>query len=334
MPRSPRRSVPLLTAAAAVAVVGLLAGCGGSSPAAPSAKGDPAYVPVTVDNCGTSVTFTAAPRRIVTVKSSVTELAIALGAADRIVGTAFLDGPFAPDYAAAGAGLPSLADKVPSGEVVLGATPDLVWAGWESVFAPDAVGDRTRLAGLGVRTYVAPSACKEAAYKPDPLTSTELFREITEAGAILGAPRRAADLVASQRAALAAVTPSDKGLSALWFSSGSDTPYVGAGIGAPQLMMDAVGLRNIAADVKDTWAPFGWEQVVADDPDVIVLVDASWSTKEKKIGVLESNPATAKLSAVVHHRYLVVPFADTEAGVRTVPAIADLAAQLAALPAP
>ena len=64
---------------------------------------------------------------------------------------------------------------------------------------------------------------------------------------------------------------------------------------------------------------------------MIVLVDSAWGSKEKKISVLEGNPVTAQLDAVKNHRYLVVPFAASEAGVRTVSAAADLAKQLAAL---
>ena len=121
-------------------------------------------------------------------------------------------------------------------------------------------------------------------------------------------------------------------LAALWYSSGSDVPYVGAGTGAPELIMDAVGLRNIAADVHDSWASLSWEAVVDADPDVIVLVDSAWGSTQKKIAQLEGNPATAALSAVRAHRYLIVPFAAGEAGVRTVEAVETLAAQLAELP--
>ena len=78
---------------------------------------------------------------------------------------------------------------------------------------------------------------------------------------------------------------------------GTDTPYVGAGIGAPQMIMDAAGLTNIFADVHDTWTSAGWEQVVAADPGVIVLVDAAWNTAAKKIELLEANPATAPAHA-------------------------------------
>jgi iron complex transport system substrate-binding protein len=76
----------------------------------------------------------------------------------------------------------------------------------------------------------------------------------------------------------------------------------------------------------------GWEEIVAADPDVIVLVDAPWNTAQSKIDKLESNPATAQLSAVRAGRYLQIPFPASEAGVRNVAAAQDLADQLAALP--
>lgn len=290
-----------------------------------------ASFPVTVDNCGTQVTVDAAPQRIVAIKSSAIEMVLALGAGDRIVGTGFPDGPLPAELEAAGAGLPVLSDRVPSAEVVLQAEPDLVYAGWESNLTAEAAGDRATLAALGVATYVAPSACKDPAYQPDRLTFDDVFAEIDEAGRLLGEPEAAAGLVAEQRSELAALRPDDRGLTALWYSSGEDIPYVGAGIGAPEMIMEAAGLTNVAAGVADTWTSYSWEQVAQDDPDVIVLVDATWNTAESKKAALAANPATASLTAVQQERYLVVPFAGTEAGVRNVPVAVDLVDQLAGL---
>lgn len=286
----------------------------------------------TVDNCGFEVRMDTPPRRVVTIKSSTTEMMLALGLADRIVGAAFLDGPIPEEYG--DVGVPVLAERVPGFEAVLATEPDLVYAGWESNFGPEGAGERDQLAELGVASYVSPAACKGAGYQPDPLTFEEVFAEIHEAGDLFGVPAAAAALVEEQRAALAAIEPHPGGPTALWYSSGSDIPYVGAGIGAPQMIMDAVGLTNIVADVHDTWASVSWEEVVAREPDVIVLVDSAWNTAEHKIGVLEGNPATSALDAVRKGRYLVVPFAATEAGVRNVAAAADLADQLAELMPP
>lgn len=325
-----RRS--LVLPAVMVSTLALTAcGTAASDDPTPTAVATADFTPVTVDNCGTEVTVDAPPERIVSIKSTSTEMLLSLGLADRMVGTAYSDGPLPDDLADAAADIPVLSDQVPGQEALLEVAPDFVYAGWESNFSADGAGERDTLQQLDIGTYVSPAACKEEGYMPDPLTFDGLFDEFREAGAIFGVPDRAEDLIADQQATLDAVTPAEEGTTALWYSSGTDTPYVGAGIGSPQMIMDAAGLTNIFADVHDTWTSAGWEQIVAADPDVIVLVDADWNTAESKIELLESNPATAQLSAVQQHRYLTLPFPATEAGVRNVDTVVSLTEQLAEL---
>lgn len=329
-----RRRRTLRAGALAIALAAALSACAAAAPgvAQPGAEASTSpAAPLTFSNCGFPVEIAAAPERVVAVKSTSIEMMLALGLRDRITAVAFPDGPYADAWSPADPP-PVLSDRVPAQEAVLAQGPDLVYAGWESNFTADGAGDRTTLASLGIATLVSPSACREAAMRPDPLTWSDLWAEIELVGDVFAVRDRADALVDDDRARLAAVTPDDRGLSALWYSSGSDVPYVGAGIGAPQLIMDAVGLRNIAADVDDSWASLSWEAVVDADPDVIVLVDSAWGSTDKKIAQLEGNPATAALRAVREHRYLVVPFAAGEAGVRTVEAVETLSAQLAELP--
>ncbi|GAB4084895.1 ABC transporter substrate-binding protein [Myceligenerans cantabricum] len=322
---------PAVTALALLAV----AGCS-STASSVRDDGDPASssgpFPVRLDNCGFDAEIFAPPERVVTIKSSTTEMLLALGLGKRIVGTAFLDGPVPEALADAAADVPAvaepMADEAPGAEAVLDLEPDLVYAGWESNVTAETAGDRDTLANLGVATYVSPAACKDPAYMPDPLTFDDVFAEIEETGAIFEADDAAAELVAEQRSALEEIEADDRGLTALWYSSGDDVPYVGAGIGAPQMIMDAAGLENVAGDVDDTWTSFAWEEVVDADPDVIVLVDAAWNSAEQKMEQLAENAATAELSAVRDESYVVVPFPATEAGVRNVDAVADVVDQL------
>ena len=167
---------------------------------------------------------------------------------------------------------------------------------------------------------------------PGKLTFDEVFREIQQAADIFGVP--ADDLLAAQQAELDAIEPDDRGLTALWYSSGTDIPYVGAGLGAPELVLETAGLTNIAGDLDMTWSTYAWESIVDADPDVIVLIDADWNTAASKIELLESNPATAALSAVQNKRYVILPFPAGEAGVRTVAAATSVAAQVAELDLP
>lgn len=304
----------------ALALTVALTGCAGEEPAA-----DGSNDPFVVANCGTEVAVDSPPERIVTIKSTPTELVLALGLGDRIVGTAFLDGPV-PDDLAPEEPLNEISDQAPGQEAVLELEPDLVFAGWESNLAADTAGERDTLAQLGVATYVAPSAC-QSADAPTEMTYDLLFDHFREAGDLLGAPEAARDLVDEQRAELEALGTVDDGTTALWWSSGVDTPFVGGGTGAPQMVMERIGLTNIAADVEQTWTSLGWEAIVDADPDVIVLVDADWNTAAQKIRDLESNPATREMSAVRQERYLTIPFPAAEAGVRSVAAAKDLLAQ-------
>ena len=184
---------------------------------------------------------------------------------------------------------------------------------------------------MGIETYVSPAACRGAG-APDKLRYDDVFGQIAEIGVIFGVPDRAAALIEAQREILAGIDRPDERQSALWYSSGVATPYVGAGSGAPQLIMESLGLSNIAGTIDDSWTSLSWEAVVAAEPDVLILVDAVWNKATSKISHLESDPALSSMRAVREKRYLIVPFAASEAGVRTVPAVADLAAQLAALP--
>jgi len=316
-----RFALPALAASAL-----LLAGCAASpAPDAPAA----AVEAPTVDNCGTSVTFDAAPERVISIKSTSTEMLLALGLGDRIIGTGFQDGPVPEQYADAATSIPVISEMVPGQEAVLEAEPDFIYAGWESNFSSDGAGERADLEALGVHTYVSPAACKEEGYKPAKLDFAEINSEITEIASIFRVD--ATELISSQQSTVDGITADTRGLSALWYSSGTDTPYVGAGIGAPQLVLDTIGVSNVAGSINDTWSPFSWEAVVDANPDVIVLVDATWNTAASKIELLESNPATKNLDAVKNGSYLYIPFAAAEAGVRTAPAAADLAEQLKAL---
>jgi iron complex transport system substrate-binding protein len=325
---------PALAAATVVTAALLLSGCAAGAPAestTPTAvAGVDTSFPITVENCDTTVTVKSAPERILTIKSTTTELLLALGLGDRIVGSAFLDGPLPASLEAAGADLDVISDFVPGQEAVLGLAPDFVYGGWESNFSAEGVGERAGLAELGIGTYVSPAACKGDAM-PDPLTFDTVFAEITEAGALFGVPDAAATLVADQQAELAALRPATGDSTALWYSSGTETPYVGAGIGAPQMILEAAGLTNIFAGVQDSWTSAGWETVVAENPDVIVLVDATWNTAESKIATLKANAATAGLDAVRNDRFVVLPFAATEGGIRNVEATGSVVDQLKTL---
>jgi iron complex transport system substrate-binding protein len=326
------RSSPLLCAAVVAAGTLLLAGCSTTSASqADSPTALASAKAITMQNCDTSETFATAPSRVVSIKSTSTEMLLALGLREKIVGTAFQDGPVPAKWTTQAAQLHTISDFMPSEEALLALEPDFVYSGWESAFSADQAGTRAELSSLGIGSYVQPAACRTTG-APAKLAFSDIFGEIAQVASIFHVS--STELIAQQKAELATVTKSKRGLSALWYSSGTDTPYVGAGTGAPELVMETVGLKNVAADVKQPWTSLGWESIVADDPDVIILIDATWNTASSKIQSLETNPATENLTAVKNHRYITIPFPASEAGVRTVDAAASIQKQLKALDIP
>lgn len=325
--------------ASVIAVVAVstssLSGC--AQPSAPipqqSVKPSTDSYPLTIENCGTALTLPAPPQRVIAIKSTAIEMLLALGLEDTIVGTAFADGPPSDLWADRAVNIPIISERLPGLEAALSYEPDFIYAGWESNLSFDGAAHREQLHALGIGTFVSPSACEQSAEEREPLQFSDIFTEVLDTGTLFAAESAAEEVVADLQTRLAALNPDKRGLSAVWYSSGSDVPFVGAGLGAPQMILDAAGLANIAEDVPDSWSSMSWEAVIDANPDVIVLADSAWGSAEKKIQVLQSNPATARLDAVIHNRYLEVPFPTTEAGVRNVEAVELLLEQLAALPA-
>lgn len=323
-PLLPRRIRVTLTLALASSAL-LLSACAPTTPT-PTPVATASGYPLTIDNCGTVITVQEPPQRVVTIKSTTLELLLALGVGDTIVASSYSDGLVPAAYA--DEDIPVLSEKLPAQEATLALSPDFIFGGWESNFSAEGVGERETLQSLGVTSYVAPAACTAAEYRPNPLTFEDVFAGFAEAGAIFDATEAADALIADQRAQLADITPNTDGLTAAWYSSGRDKPFVGAGIGAPQLIMDTAGLTNVFADVEESWISTSWEAVVDADPDVLVLVNSPGNTAESKIQRLKENPATATLTAVQNERFIILEFAATEAGVRTVSAVVSVLDQL------
>ena len=122
--------------------------------------------PLTIDNCGFEVTYEAAPEHAITMNQSATEIMLALGLQDKMVGTAYLDDTILPEYEDAYNSIPVLAAEYPSKEVLLGAEPDFGYGSYSSAFGEEAAGPRQDLLDLGITSYVSPMACEDRSCVP------------------------------------------------------------------------------------------------------------------------------------------------------------------------
>ncbi|MEA5638561.1 ABC transporter substrate-binding protein [Cutibacterium granulosum] len=299
----------------------LLAGCAGapedsvSNGPSPVSASQSSADRVEVTNCGQRIILDKPATRAVTLNQGATENVLAINGASSLVGTAYLDGEIPAKWRKSYDSVKVLAKEYPSKETFLAAKPDLALSSFSSAFTDKAVGTRVELAKQGIATYVSPFGCPKGT-KSAETTWNNVWKEMHEVGSLIGAKDAADKAISEQRDTLKEVTR-DKhgtGTSIVWFDSGDKTPFIGAGHGGPQLLMDAVGAKNVFADADGGWADGSWEKIVASDPDVIVVADAGWSTAKDKIAYLKGDPVLKQMRAVKENKFVTVPFSQSTPG--------------------
>lgn len=298
----------------------------------------PTSYPLTIENCGVRVTFDGPPQRAVSLYQSSTEILLALGLADRMVGTSTWFDPVLPELAADNATVPRLADNDPGLETVLDVEPDLVTSASAHTFTSAVVADRSKFAQLGIPTYQSPSVCTgatvdgETVTRIEPLALDTLFREIGELAQIFDVQERGRDLIdrLTRRLDDAPSITEPHTSVAFWFS-GLRTPYLAGCCSAPGLYATELGVTNVFADTREDWPEVSWEALADRDPDVLVLADLNrrrvdGDALDAKVKFLESNPVTRNMTAVRDKRYVVLSGSELDPGIREIDALEKLAA--------
>ena len=235
-----------------------------------------------VDDFGDTLAWSgAAPRRIVSLNPTTTELLYAIGAGARLVGRTSYDRLPAEVRA-----LPDLGPGIrPNVESVLGAAPDLV-----ILYASNDNRDAARrLRAAGVRT---------ASFRVDRLRD---FRRVTLALGLLtgdtAAARTTVDSVQRTLARVRAVTAALPAPTVFWPVWMSPLLAIGGGSYLDELLTIAGG-RNIYGDLPQPSPSITFEDLVRRDPDVI-FASVSWRERTR------AEPRWATLRAVREHRVLL-----------------------------
>ncbi|MFI1866779.1 ABC transporter substrate-binding protein [Streptomyces jumonjinensis] len=325
MPR--RRSTHRALIAAALLLP--LAGCGTDDDPSgkPAAALPGASFPYTVDNCGVKTTYRKPPERAVTMNQHVTEIMLALGLEKSLVGTAYLDDRVLPRYQKAYDTVPVVAKEYPSREKLLAADPDFVYGGYASAF--DAKDGRTRaeLKKSGIDTRLNGENCTKGR-----TTLDDVYREIEETGRTFGVGDRAEKWIAKARTRVAETERELKGRaprSVFVYDSGDKTAFTVGGRGIGNELITRAGGRNVFADVDKAFGDATWEQVVARDPEVVVILDYGATSVEQKKRRLLNDPVLRDVPAIKNKRFAVLPLSEMVVGVRAPDAVAKLAPQLA-----
>jgi iron complex transport system substrate-binding protein len=330
MARPPARLLSLLVALA------LLAACGGAPAAAPTtapaAPATTASYPVTIENCGNTLTFERAPERVATLYPPVTEMLLLLGLKDRIVGAGGSGTePVLPELQADFAALPKLGEgfQIPR-EVLLAATPDLVMDNQPDYFYDGSQGFATReeIEATGAQIYSLTAKCGGG--KLD-ATIEDVYTDLRNIGAIFGVSERAEAEIAEMEARIAAVTEKLEGVepvSVIYYDAG-EGPLGIFGPGTWEYVFNLAGAENAFSDLSESYAQVSIEEVATRDADFIVVAgyttEGVKSSEERAEFIRATFPNT---SAVQNDRVIIVPYEYTNPGIQNVLGVEFLAKAL------
>lgn len=297
-----------------------------------AAPGKVARVPVSIEVCGQRVAYDKVPQRAVVHGINLLEMFLALGLQDRLAGYGGLRDirRLPPAMQPLLAKVPDLSSQGMNLETLLNAEPDFVFSGWSYGFRQGQITPAS-LQELGIASYVLSESCiRQVARERVSLEDT--FNDLLNLGRIFDIEARAQALVNGQRAELRRITDALKGLpkktKVFVFDSGTDIPITTGRYAMPQAMIEAAGGSNIFDDLNSSWMRGNWEDVIARDPDWIVIVDNDRPTADGKRQFLLGKPELSQLKAIRQQKFVLMDFSEATPGPRNVEATRKLAQAL------
>lgn len=324
----------------------------------------------TYTSCGVEHTLAQTPSRVVTMNQGVTEFMLAMGLADRLVGTAYLDDEIWPRYASDYATVPVLSDSYPSEDQIMAVNPDFVMGSYASAFRErtcsttcrgifsneTGIGPcegsgsdwfetgsntttsystcRPNLHAAGIGTWLEPVSCEDRTLRPQGgATEETVYAVIRQLGEIFNVQPVANQLISEIRndfyiAETTVASLPGAGLRAFWFDCvdccDDGQMFVGAGTGAPNLIMKEAGMTNVFSELDGSWACVDIPTILAAHPDIMIVVDAAWDTAIGKIDFIHNHSAFCTASFVRRADYIRIPFSASTLGPRNGAAALDL----------
>lgn len=273
------------------------------------------------------------PERVLTIGSEAVSALYAAGAADRITARAGELG--APVPGAAGdavATVEVLCDANPSTEAIVAAGVDLV-IGY-GLFATTA----TQLETAGIASLVLNNCCHLAGKPQGPASFDAIYADVDKFGRLFGTSDHAARSIADLKRRVQAVTQRVDGArqrtaaSAYFFGQ---TPSTHGNREIVTAMMAALGLRNVFGDVDRDFIEANTDQLIARDPDVLLLSYGFGERGETLADVKRKFlrlPGTHDMTAVRSGRIIGVCAAHKSPSPAAVDGLERLADQLNGLP--
>ncbi|WP_109514592.1 ABC transporter substrate-binding protein [Pseudomonas ovata] len=289
--------------------------------------------PLTVRSCERDVTFTQAPQRAVSHDLNMTDMLLALGLRERMVGFTGISGwkTLDPALRAQLAGLPEIAPRHPSVENLLAAGADLYVAGWNYGMRVGGPVTPQTLAPLGIAVYELSESCSFVMGQHE-ARFADLYNDLRNLGRIFSVEARAQVLIDQTRQRVqrvqAALGDNPVRPRVFLYDSGEDRPLTSGRLGMPQALIQGAGGHNVMDDVSGSWVSVNWESVVERNPEVMVIVDYGPTSWQAKRDFLLQHPALQSVDAIRHQRFVVLSYIQATPSLHNAQALEILAQAL------
>mgnify|MGYP005650216607 FL=1 len=297
--------------------------------AAASIIGGSAFAETSVKSCNRTVTFDSPPKRAISNDVNLTEMMLVLGLADHMVGYTGISGwkTLDEEMRANVKQLPELSSKYPTKEVIVGANADFFFAGWNYGMKVGGEVTPETLEPFGVKVYELTESCTHI-MKKGKASIDDMYADLLNLGSIFNVEDRAKNLVNDYKAELKSFKSNletGEPVRAFVYDSGEDTPFTAGLYAMPTALIEAAGGVNVMNGFEKSWGTVTWEEVVAQNPEVIIIVNYGSVTAEQKRAFMMSNPAFANIEAVKNDRFVTLEYVEATPGPRNIKAIKTLA---------
>jgi len=291
--------------------------------------GGSAFAETTINSCNRTVSFDSPPKRAISNDVNLTEMMLVLGLADHMVGYTGISGwkTLDEEMRANVKQLPELSSKYPTKEVIVGANADFFFAGWNYGMKVGGEVTPETLEPFGVKVYELTESCTHI-MKKGKASIEDMYADLLNLGAIFDVEDTAKNLVNNYKAELKSFKDdleTGEPVRAFVYDSGEDTPFTAGLYAMPTALIEAAGGVNVMNGFEKSWGTVTWEEVVAQNPEVIVIVNYGSVSAEQKRAFMMSNPAFANIAAIKNDRFVTLEYVEATPGPRNIKAIKTLA---------
>ncbi|WP_040158293.1 ABC transporter substrate-binding protein [Mobilicoccus massiliensis] len=315
--------------AATLALTGSLCACGATPVATENASGGtstPASgnYPMTVDDCGTTVTVEEAPRKVLTIGQAAVGLLDAAGASDRIVARSGEFGAELPPGLRTPPTSSTILDPAdPKAEAILDSGADTV-VGYGLFEA-----EPSDLSKAGITLLTVQGECGHDTGDSGPGLGIDVVpADVRRLGTVFGTSEVAEKSAAGLEAEIERLTTRKGSGTAAWvyYFGATDPLSAYGGTGIAHDVLARTGLTNVFASQKKTYVETSPEALLAQDPDWIVLSYGGYGeSKEAAEAKFRAEKGAATLSAVKNDRIILVPSDSSAPSPRVVEALKAVA---------